>query len=774
MGKRKRSTEMTTKEERKAAMSRMSLDELLTNIGSMADDEQSVATGAVEENGGGTLAESPGEDDYEESDGTDDAEDADSRNGANDRESSFLQHKSQLEKLKSSDPEFYEYLLQNDKDLLEFDDDGGGESDGDESAEENEENDEDNENIQGDASEDESEVDGDTGGQEAIEKVTMMTRMSVLELEMLLKKRPREALQAAKKLLRAFRSGCHLTETTKKKKKRKLGPQDDDAGAEGISEGDSFGGEVKFASPKVYQRVMTVSVVKLLTFLSSAAGKKEGSKSSWKPSADGSRWKKVQPLIKSFSSSFAHLLEGVTDAGTTRFLLKRSEVLLPLLTPLQKQAKDLFNVVVEIWASEAVNVPTRLRAYLLLQVAATNFPEEYLELILKRTVKAFRTQIGRRCNARQLPRITFSVNCITELCGMDLSKTYTAAFVAIREIAVALRSALISKGKEELDKVYNWEVVNTIRLWSRVLATYPKENELRLLIYPLAQVTSGIMRLVPSPRNYGIRFHCAQFLLDLVASSGVYIPIAPALLEVLFCKEVLKATSSTREKTAPKKRGSKEKPRTLSDAKVLDWRSLLRIPDASLGSRAFRDGAVSEALYYLCVFLGTLSRCVAFPEVLYPTSASLRTFAKEVKNIQYSKQARLLIKTADENSKLVQSLRSKLDFGAKGAAKFTCTESPLRFTKEKTPLEELRDLLEKERHKAQKMLDRQLLDKSAEGGNNLEDGADESDMDESDVDDEAREMDEAVEQPLLLRSVDEGATDDDDDVVEELELSDDE
>lgn len=36
---------------------------------------------------------------------------------------------------------------------------------------------------------------------------------------------------------------------------------------------------------------------------------------------------------------------------------------------------------------------------------------------------------------------------------MDLSKTYAVAFVAIREIAVALRVVLISKGKDELDKV---------------------------------------------------------------------------------------------------------------------------------------------------------------------------------------------------------------------------------------------------------------------------------------------------------------------------------
>ncbi|KAJ8908084.1 hypothetical protein NDN08_008179 [Rhodosorus marinus] len=767
MGKRKRSSSSAVRAEEAgigeltpAKMKTMDVDQLFDAIGSLVarDDKDEGENEEMEEADQGSAED----DDQETTTGK-----------------SMKDHRLELEKLKQSDPEFYQYLVENDEDLLKFEEDDEEQGDGEE--------DDDQEEVELSDDDDKPQKDAE---RDHVQETLLMTTRIVKSLEDGLRKRPREAFTSAKKLLRAFRSGCHLTETTKRKKQKRK-QLDEDEDTEGISAGSTFGGDVKFASPRVYQRVMTVSVVKVLSFLSSASGRKEGASSSWVPDSSSSRWKKVQPLIKSFALSFVHLLDGVTDGSTARFLLQRAEILLPLLTQVPKQGKQsckhnsLFSLVMEafqqvlqklewksliqsvlgIWSSESVNVPTRIRAYLLLHSASSSFPDAYLELALKGMIKSYRLEIGNRCNPRSLQRIAFAVNCISELSGVDLSKTYTIAFVSIRDIAIALRVALLSKGKEELGKVYNWEVINLIRLWGKVLSAYPEESGLRPLIYPYAQVTSGLMRLVPSPRNYGLRFHCARYLIDLMGSSGVYIPVASALLEALNCREVLKGKGAGAEKgRKQQKNGRGEKGDDKRIVKPLDWRCILRVSDNALKSRHFREGVVDQCLLLLTKFLSMLSRSVALPEVAYPTLAGLRRFGKTVSTPAYSKQARQLVRIAEENCQLILSLRARLDFGVKGVADYSCIESPLKFTKDRTPLEEFcEQLVEKEIEEA----------KAFDSGLTEVDDIPEEESD-SDIEEDDKKMEAAADRPLLLKAGTSGPDEngDEEDIVEDLEMSD--
>lgn len=48
-------------------------------------------------------------------------------------------------------------------------------------------------------------------------------------------------------------------------------------------------------------------------------------------------------------------------------------------------AKELIHATVRIWSSESVSVPTRMRAYLLLQTAVMNFPDHYVDMVRMQT-----------------------------------------------------------------------------------------------------------------------------------------------------------------------------------------------------------------------------------------------------------------------------------------------------------------------------------------------------------------------------------------------------
>lgn len=135
------------------------------------------------------------------------------------------------------------------------------------------------------------------------------------------------------------------------------------------------------------------------------------------------------------------------------------------------------------------------------------------------------------------------------------------------------------------------------------------------------KVTSGIMRLVPSPKNYGLRFHCARYLNDLIAASGVYIPVAPGLIEALSCREVLKADDRPKGRgrhrneqqkkgvrgaslAEKKKKKRRHRDRTaesvpLSATKPVEWRTTLRVPESALKAAPFHEGVVTQVRLWL-------------------------------------------------------------------------------------------------------------------------------------------------------------------------------
>jgi nucleolar complex protein 2 len=52
---------------------------------------------------------------------------------------------------------------------------------------------------------------------------------------------------------------------------------------------------------------------------------------------------------------------------------------------------------------------------------------------------------ARFINDQSMPVVTFMGNCVVELCAVDLQAAYQHAFVYVRQLAMALRNAMVSK-----------------------------------------------------------------------------------------------------------------------------------------------------------------------------------------------------------------------------------------------------------------------------------------------------------------------------------------
>ena len=109
---------------------------------------------------------------------------------------------------------------------------------------------------------------------------------------------------------------------------------------------------------------------------------------------------------------------------------------------------------------------------------------------------------------------------------------------------------------------------------------------------------------------------------QLIAATGVFIPVAPALLDLIENEQFLAKPTTT--------------------AKPPDVRFLTRLPKAFVASRPVQDALVSKAIALLADYFKLFERSVAFPELAYPVARSLKAYAKRCKVSQWSSAAKAL------------------------------------------------------------------------------------------------------------------------------------
>ena len=339
-------------------------------------------------------------------------------------------------------------------------------------------------------------------------------------------------------------------------------------------------------------------------------------------------------------------------------------------------------------------------------------------------------------------------NTAAELWGMNPNIGYTTGFTFIRQLAIHLRSSITNKSKESYKTVYNWQYVHSLDFWSRVVSAHceslreaesGKESPLRPLIYPVVQVTLGALRLIPTAQYYPLRFQLIRSLLRISLATSTYIPLAPALYEVLNSAEMKKPP----------------KPSTL---KALDFTTSIRAAKSYLRTRVYQDGVGEQVAELLSEFFVMWAKSIAFPELALPVLAMLKRWVKEAskkdsgnKNGKVNSAIALLVQKLEANSRWVEEKRTKVDFapnnraGVEGFLKDVEWEkSPLgafvvgqrKAREQKAELvEEGRKAEEQKRKEEKEEKDREMAEDFGESGSE-EDNEEDEETDEVDSEDE--------------------------------------
>ena len=543
-------------------------------------------------------------------------------------EDDMVDHKGQLNALAEKDPEFYKFLKENDADLLDFDDEGDlagvdalSDTEGDERP---------MKKAKRKSKVADSELENDQTTKVSTTTVQKWKKAMVEQ----------HSIRALRQLVLAFRAAAHANDEDEKEFKYSI------------------------PDPEVYHEVVVSSLKHVPAVLNHHLPVKETGAGKLRIPTDTAKFKTLTPLIKSHASSVHYLLSHLSDASTLKLTLQSFDPLLPYLLQFRKFLKTITKSVVAIWSDHSAAEASRVTAFLILRRLMVIGDPGIREAVLKSTYEGI-VKSSRNATIHTLSGINLMKNSAAEIWGIDQKVSYTTGFTFIRQLAIHLRGNITKPTKDSYKTIYNWQFVHSLDFWSRVLSTHcnslveaqnGKESQLRPLIYPIVQITLGVMRLIPTSTYFPLRFQLIRSLLRISNATGTYIPLASVLLEVLNSAEMKKPP----------------KPATL---RPLDFSSNIRAPSSYLKTRVYQDGVGEQVVELFSEFFVLWTKSIAFPELQLPVIVMLKRWLRMAsskatgnKNAKLSQGLLLLVQKLEANARWIEERRNKVQFSPKDRA----------------------------------------------------------------------------------------------------------
>lgn len=529
-----------------------------------------------------------------------------------------VDHKGQLASLAEKDPEFFKYLQENDAELLDFDED-------DELAEVDDLSDEEPPTKKQKTNGAEEEAAADV-------TLDMVQKWKASLADQF-------SIRALRQVVLAFRAAAHADD------------EDDKAYRYNI------------ASPEVYHEVLMTALKQMPVVLSHHLPVKESAGGKVRVPTESPKFKTLAPLIKSHTSSLHYLLGRLSDANTLRLSLQSFEPLLPYLLQFRKFLKVIIKAVASIWSDNSADEATRITAFLVIRRLMVIGDAGIREAVLKSTYEGV-VKGSRNTTVHTLAGINLMKNSAVEIWGIDQKVSYTTGFSFIRQLAIHLRGNITKPTKDSYKTIYNWQFVHSLDFWSRVLSTHcnslveaqnGKQSQLRPLIYPLVQITLGVMRLIPTSTYFPLRFQLMRSLLRISQATETYIPLSAALLEVLNSAEM-------------------KKPAKAATLKPIDFASNIRAPSSYLKTKVYQEGVGEQVVELFSEFLVLWSKSIAYPELQLPAIVMLKRWLKAAskstgnRNGKLNQALLLLVQKSEANARWIEERRNKVNFSPKDRA----------------------------------------------------------------------------------------------------------
>lgn len=535
------------------------------------------------------------------------------------------EHKKSLMKLKDTDPEFYSYLKDNDKNLLDFNLSDSDDDDEDSTVESDIHKPNDKLEVASDESDFEPEDSSSipSSGQTKVTLQLLKTWQENIQKD--------KSFRSIKIIVEAFHAALQTVSET----------QDEDVSRFKVDGSAVFNGVIQLCIlylPDAFKRFLKLDTNKQF----------EAHKSK--------RFSKVKGSLKSYLTDLIMILRNVSSTDIKTILLKHLHQMLPYTQSFSSLRKPLLRILLKFWSSAEETV--RVVAFLCILRIATSRKESILVILLKSMYVKY-VENAKFVSPNTLPGINFMRHSLAEIYLLDPDLAYSHAFLYIRQLAIHLRNAVTLKKKENFQAVYNWQYINSLRFWSELITLSKKQSMLHSLLYPLVQIIIGTIKVVPTAQYYPLRFHCVQMLINISKETNTFIPILPFLLEILQSYDFNKKHKAVSMKPIP-------------------LICILRMSKSQLQENGFKD-SIMDTIYQLILENAAKdSHIVCFPDLYVPCIIQLKEFLKKCHVANYCKKIKQLLEKIEENRKYIETERAKEIFDLKNMSEIENWENRIK------------------------------------------------------------------------------------------------
>ena len=248
--------------------------------------------------------------------------------------------------------------------------------------------------------------------------------------------------------------------------------------------------------------------------------------------------------------------------------------------------------------------------------------------------------VAKEMNLNTFNHIKSLQDDIINILNYDLDKAYTTIFTFIRKLCIQLRATIVEKTTSSIKSIYNWQFVNSLILWGRVIMKYISNQNIYLLIYPLIQTIIGVIRLNSNELFYLLRIRLVILLNGISKRSNIFIPTPMYILPILSsnyfiekCKPIIPSKKPKEEKKSDKLEKNK------INNRIVIYVSL-KLKKEELKIKQIRKDLLEECCDCLLEFLSINSNKICFQEL---ADNILKEMRSALKNI-YDKEYREIIK----------------------------------------------------------------------------------------------------------------------------------
>ncbi|CAK1550076.1 unnamed protein product [Leptosia nina] len=515
-------------------------------------------------------------------------------------------HKESLGKLKKIDPDFYQFLEQNDDNLLNFDIETGDEDS------EKDDDEQEKVHLPGPLTMDSDESDfEDETAKPVSGKVTL-------------------------KMVSQWQNKLHPEGNVKRTTLVTVIKVFNAAMVRATSDDGSSTAEYKVEGSSVFNAVIQMCVLHLPSAFKNYLGLEQAGKDPQKCK----NFSKIKAPLVTYLKDLLKLLSGVSSVNILTVLLKHLHQMSIFIGCFTRVSKLALKKLITLWSTGEETV--RVLAFLSILRITRNQQTALLDLVLKVMYMTY-VKNSKFVSPSTWPGINFMRRSLVEMFALDLNVSYQYVFLYIRQLAIHLRNAIVVQKVENRQAVYNWQFINSLHLWADLIAATSNKAQLQPLLYPLVMIITNTIKLVPTHQYYPLRFHCTEIMMNLSKETNTFIPLLPYLVDVLTSYDFSKKHKKV-------------------SMKPLDFSCILRLAKSQLSENGFKDSVIDRVYALLLECSANQSHYIAFPDITLLAVLQIKQFLKSCPVANYTKKMKQLLDKIEENAKFIEHERSKVSF----------------------------------------------------------------------------------------------------------------